>query len=61
MTFEEAIIKSIKVYRSGKDPEELFKVVGGVKYTRDYFDELEKELVGEEVVEKETKRGKRNA
>lgn len=57
MKFEEAIIKSIKAYREGKDPDELFKVVGKVKYTREYFDELEKSLVGEKK-DKEKKRGK---
>ena len=46
MTFEEAIIKSVQKYYSGTDPVELNSVSGKeAKYTREYFDELEEELV----------------
>jgi hypothetical protein len=49
MTFEEAIRKAIKAYREGKDPEELMKVKGGEsKFTRDYFNDLEEEIVGKD-------------
>jgi len=46
MTFEEAIIKSIKKYYEGTDPVELNTASGKKpKYTREYFDELEEELL----------------
>lgn len=46
MTFEEAIIKSVRKYYAGKDPEALMEASeDGFKYTREYFDELEAELV----------------
>lgn len=45
MKFEDAILRSIKAYRKGKQPEELMKAVGEIKYTKDYFDELEKALM----------------
>lgn len=47
MTFEEAVRKSIKAYFEGKDPENLLEAMGGTKYTREYFDEMEEELLGE--------------
>lgn len=49
MTFEEAIRKAIKAYREGKDPEELIKAKGKkLSYDRDYFNGLEKEIVGKD-------------
>jgi hypothetical protein len=49
MTFEEAIRKAIKAYRDGKDPDELMKVKGGKStFTRDYFNDLEEEIVGKD-------------
>jgi hypothetical protein len=47
MTFEDAVRKSIKAYFEGKDPENLLEAMGGTKYTREYFDEMEEELLGE--------------
>lgn len=45
MTFEDAIKLSIKKYFEGKMPEELMKSSGEqMKYTMDYFDELENEM-----------------
>ena len=45
MTFEDAIKLSIKKYFEGKMPEELMKSSGKqMKYTMDYFDELENEM-----------------
>jgi hypothetical protein len=46
MTFEEAIRRSIKAYFDGKDPTKLNEVKGEVRYTREYFDEMEEELIG---------------
>jgi len=46
MTFEEAIRRSIKAYFDGKDPTNLNEVKGEVRYTREYFDEMEEELIG---------------
>jgi len=46
MTFEEAIVISVRKYYAGKDPEALIEASDGdLKYTREYFDELEEELV----------------
>ena len=45
MTFEEAIIKAVRKYYEGEDPLELMAAQGKeIKYTREYFDELEEEL-----------------
>lgn len=46
MKFEDAIMRSIKAFRKGKQPEELIKAVGPIKYDQAYFDEMEKALVG---------------
>lgn len=45
MTFEEAVRKSIKAYFNGKDPSALIEAKGGIKYTREFFDKLEEEIV----------------
>jgi|TARA_R110002153_G_scaffold87321_3_gene216091 hypothetical protein len=45
MTFEEAIIKSVKAYLDGEMPTELMGAAKETKYTPEYFDELEEELV----------------
>ena len=46
MTFEEAIVIAVRKYYAGKDPEALMESSEGeFKYTREYFDELEEELV----------------
>ena len=46
MTFEEAIVKAVRKYYAGKEPEALIEASEGeFKYTREYFDELEEELV----------------
>ena len=46
MTFEEAIVKAVRKYYAGKDPEALLEASEGeFKYTREYFDELEEELI----------------
>lgn len=45
MTFEEAIIISVRKYYAGRDPEELMGTnEGEIKYNREYFDQLEKDL-----------------
>ena len=45
MTFEEAIIKSVKAYLEGEMPTELMGASKETKYTPEYFDELEEELM----------------
>lgn len=55
MTFEEAVRKSIKAYFDGRDPENFLSAMGKVKYTRDYFDELEEEMVGDPKAKKKSK------
>ena len=55
MTFEEAIRKSIKAYFNGQDPSALIETMeGGSKYTREYFDETEKELLGKDAPAEDT-------
>ena len=49
MTFEQAIRKSIKAYFNGEDPTELLaQTEGEMKYTRDYFDQAESDLLGKD-------------
>jgi ABC-type transporter lipoprotein component MlaA len=46
MTFEEAIVTAVRKYYAGKDPEALMEASEGeFKYTREYFDELEEEIM----------------
>lgn len=46
MTFEDAIVLAVKKYYAGTDPEALMEAQEGeIKYTREYFDELEEELL----------------
>ena len=48
MTFQDAVKKSIKQFMDGKMPKNLMEVSGGeVKYTPEYFDQLEEELLEE--------------
>jgi hypothetical protein len=47
MTFEEAIRRSIKAYFDGKDATKTNEVKGEVRYTREFFDEMEADLIGE--------------
>lgn len=55
MTFEEAIVVSVRKYYQGKMPEELMGVKDGeMKYTPEYFDELEEELLNPKKKSKET-------
>lgn len=54
MTFEDAIIKSIKNFMSGKVPEKLNAVTEeGLKYTPEYFDEFELDLDSNKTVDEE--------
>lgn len=45
MTFEDAIVASIRAYYKGIEPENYLKEKGEVKYTREYFDQLEEEFL----------------
>jgi hypothetical protein len=51
MTFEEAIRLSIKAYMKGKIPQSVNEAKGGLRYTPEYFDDLEKNLLGEKEVD----------
>jgi len=53
MTFEEAIIKSVKAYLDGEMPTELMGASEESKYTPEYFDELEEELMKKPTKEEE--------
>lgn len=59
MTFEQAIIKSVRAYFNGKMPDNLMKAADSKesKYTPDFLDELEKSLIGKEAA-KESKKDK---
>jgi hypothetical protein len=57
MRFEEAIRISIRKYFDGIDPEKVKELEGERKYTREYFDELESEVLNmdeEDMVEEDT-------
>jgi len=57
MTFEEAIITSVRKYYEGHDAEELMKTEEGeAKYSREYFDELEEELAPSPKKKKKSKK-----
>jgi len=52
MTFEEAVRKSIRAYFDGKDPSMLLETMEGeMKYSREYFDQAEQELLGKDAPE----------
>jgi hypothetical protein len=54
MTFEEAIIISVRKYYQGRDPVELMGAQqDDIKYTRAYFDELEDEIINGKKEEEE--------
>lgn len=53
MTFEEAIRRSIKAYYKGKDATNLNSLKEEVRFTREYFDELEDELLNGDAPVKE--------
>lgn len=57
MTFEEAVRKSIKAYFSGKDAENFLSEQDETKYTREYFDEMETDLVGDDAKDLRSKDG----
>ncbi len=57
MTFEEAIIESVRQYYKGKDPENYMEARGeDIKYTREYFDKLEAEVLDEPKPKKKAKK-----
>jgi len=57
MRFEDAVQKAIRKYYDGFDPEELINAQEEeVKYTREYFDELEEELVPSKKTKKSKKK-----
>jgi hypothetical protein len=47
MKFEEAVRKSIKAYFEGRDPEKFLEAHGEIQYTREYFDEVEEEMLSD--------------
>lgn len=47
MKFEEAVRKSIKAYFEGRDPEKFLEAHGEYKYTREYFDNVEEEMLAD--------------
>jgi hypothetical protein len=55
MTFEQAIIKSVRAYFNGKMPDNLMQAADSKesKYTPDFLDELEKSLIGKEAAKKD--------
>jgi hypothetical protein len=56
MTFEEAIRKSIRAFLSGSSLDSLKESYGkDIKYTKEYFDELEKQVVKKGKKEKPSK------
>ena len=57
MTFEEAIVASIRAYYKGIDPENYNETrEEPQKYTREYFDMLEEKVVEESSSKKKSKK-----
>lgn len=46
MTFEEAVLKSIRAYYGGKQPKELMAVQPSKKFHKEFFDNLEEQILG---------------
>jgi hypothetical protein len=57
MNFEDAIRKSISAYYKGVEPENLNSTKEEVVYTREYFDELEEDLLGKKSEDKDEVEG----
>ena len=57
MNFEDAIRKSISAYYKGVDPENLNATKEEVVYTREYFDELDEDLLGKKSEDKDEVEG----
>ena len=60
MKFEEAVRKSIKAYFEGRDPEKFLEAQGEIKDTREYFDEVEEEMLSDtkkKTMKKDTEEG----
>jgi len=55
MTFEQAIVKSVRAYFNGKMTDNLMQAADSKesKYTPDFLDELEKSLIGKEAAKKD--------
>lgn len=58
MTFEDAIIKAIKAYYDGKEPTKILEVQKPKKFSKAYYDEIEKQFVGDK--EAKPKKGPKN-
>ena len=57
MTFEEAIVASIRAYYKGIDPEQYNEARDEpMKYTREYFDMLEEKMADENSPKKKSKK-----
>jgi len=58
MKFEDAVAKSVQTFLEGKVPENLAALKeGGLKYTKEYFDDFAEELAASKATGK-TKDGK---
>lgn len=55
MTFEEAFRASIRSYYNGEGLKEYAKAKGSLKFTKDYFDKLDADLMPEEKGSKNAK------
>jgi len=56
MEYRDVVRQSIKRFMDGETPEKIASLKEeGLKYTPDYFDELEEELLGEKADKKDDK------
>jgi len=56
MKYRDVVSQSIKAFKEGRQPEELSKTKSeGLTYTPEYFDKMEKDVLGDESEEKEEK------
>ena len=55
MQFEEAVRKSIEAYFNGEDASNFLEAGGSTKYTREYFDSMEEDILGKDAGKKKNK------
>lgn len=61
MTFEDAVIKSIRGYYSGKEPTKILEVQKPKKFSKSYFDEIEEQVLKPDKKSKKTAKDAANA
>ena len=60
MTFEDAVIKAIRGYYAGKEPSKILEVQKPKKFSKSYYDEIEKQVLKTAQKTKKTEKGAAN-